>query len=195
MTAPNIKTATVSDEARVIDILVLAFITDPGARWTWPDPHQYLMHFRELVKSFGGKAFDQGSAYYIEGFAGAALWLPPGIHPDEDAMTALFQRTASEQIQKELTTVFEKMESYHPRDPHWYLPLIGVDPFLQGNGFGSALLKHALITCDRDNKFAFLESTNPRNVPLYERHGFEVLGKIQVGTSPNIFPMLRKPRT
>jgi hypothetical protein len=44
VTLPIIKTATESDEARVIDVLVLAFSTDPGARWTWPDPHQYLTH-------------------------------------------------------------------------------------------------------------------------------------------------------
>jgi ribosomal protein S18 acetylase RimI-like enzyme len=194
VTLPIIKTATESDAARVIDVLVLAFSTDLGARWTWPDPHQYLTHFRELVKAFGGQAFAHKSAYYIEGYAGASLWLPPNAHPDEDAMTALFQRTAAKQIQNDLAKVFKKMESYHPSEPHWYLPLIGVDPFLQGNGLGSALLKHTLIPCDRDNKFAFLESTNPRNVPLYERHGFEVLGEIQVGTSPTIFPMLRKPQ-
>jgi ribosomal protein S18 acetylase RimI-like enzyme len=155
MTMPIIKTATESDEAGVIDVLVLAFSTDPGARWTWPDPHQYLKHSREFVKAFGGKAFAHKSAYYVEGYAGASLWLPPNVHPDEDTMTLLLQRTASEQIQNDLAKLFQKMESYHPREPHWYLPLIGVDPFLQGNGFGSALLKHALVSCDRDNKFAF----------------------------------------
>jgi ribosomal protein S18 acetylase RimI-like enzyme len=194
MTLPIIRTATESDETRVIDVLVLAFSTDPGARWTWPDPHQYLKHFREFVKAFGGKAFAYKSAYYVEGYGGVSLWLPPNVHPDEDTMTVLLQRTASKQIQNDLAKVFEKMQSYHPREPHWYLPLIGVDPFLQGNGFGSALLKHALVSCDRDKEFAFLESTNSRNVPLYEQHGFEVLGKIQAGTSPTIFPMLRKPR-
>ena len=86
------------------------------------------------------------------------------------------------------------MGSYHPNEPHWYLPLIGVDPVLQSNGFGSALLKHGLLPCDRENKVAYLESSNPRNIPLYERYGFEVLGEIQVGTSPTIFPMLRKPQ-
>jgi hypothetical protein len=35
-----------------------------------------------FVKVFGGKAFAHGSAYYVEGYAGAALWLPPYIHPD-----------------------------------------------------------------------------------------------------------------
>lgn len=193
-TFPIIKTATESDEARVIDVLVLAFSTDPGARWTWPDPHKYLTHFREFVKALGGKAFTHSSAYYIEGYAAAALWLPPNVHPDEDVMSTLFERTAADEVRNDSAKLFKEMGSYRPSEPHWYLPLIGVDPFLQGNGFGSALLKHALIACDRDNKLAYLDSSNPRNVPLYERHGFEVLGEIQIGTSPTIRPMLRKPR-
>lgn len=193
-TAPIIKTATESDEKSVIDVLVLAFSTDPASRWTWPNAHDYLTHFPGLAKAFGGKAFAQRSAYFVDGYGGASLWLPPNVHPDEDAMTKLFESTTSEQIRDDLPKIFEKMESYHPTEPHWYLPLIGVDPMLQGNGFGSALLTHALRACDRDNKLAYLESSNPRNIPLYERHGFEVLGEIQEGTSPVIFPMLRKPR-
>jgi hypothetical protein len=55
-------------------------------------------------------------------------------------------------------------------------------------------MEHALIACDRDHSPAYLESSNPKNVPLYERHGFELLGTIQVGASPPIFPMLRKSR-
>jgi predicted acetyltransferase len=61
-----------------------------------------------------------------------------------------------------------------------------VDPSQQSKGFGSALLQHTLIQFDRDNKLAYLESSNPRNIPLYKRHGFELLGSIQIGTSPSI---------
>ncbi|MGH6833122.1 MAG: GNAT family N-acetyltransferase, partial [Methyloceanibacter sp.] len=81
-----------------------------------------------------------------------------------------------------------------PKEPHWYLPLIGTDPAKQGNGYGSALLRHALAICDREKMPAYLEATSARNVPLYQRHGFEALGTIQVGSSPPITPMLRKPR-
>jgi ribosomal protein S18 acetylase RimI-like enzyme len=194
MTTPVIKTATSSDEAAAIAVVVLAFSTDPAARWTWPDPDRYLRHFPDAARAFGGKAFALDSAYCVDGYSGAALWLPPGISPDEEALLALFQSTGSAQFQKYGAAVLEQMGSYHPQEPHWYLPLIGVDPFHQGKGYGSALMQHALVPCDRDHTPAYLESSNPKNIPLYERHGFEVLGTIQVGTSPPIFPMLRKPR-
>jgi ribosomal protein S18 acetylase RimI-like enzyme len=192
MTTPIIKTATASDEARAIAVAALAFGTDPAARWTWPDPNQYLRHFPSVVRAFGGKAFAHGSAYCLDGFAGTALWLPPGIQPDEDALIGLLQSTGSAEFQRDGAAVFEQMGRHHPREPHWYLPIIGVDPFHQGKGYGSALMQHALIPCDRDRTLAYLESSNPKNIPLYERHGFELLGTIQVGTSPPIFPMLRK---
>jgi ribosomal protein S18 acetylase RimI-like enzyme len=194
MTTPIIKTATVADEASAIAVVVLAFSADPAARWTWPDPDQYLRHFPSFVKVFGGKAFAHESAYYVGGYAGAALWLPPEVRPDEDALIALLQRTGSAQFQKDGVAVFEQMGRYHPQEPHWYLPFIGVDPFHQGKGCGAALMQHALIPCDRNHTLAYLESSNPKNIPLYERHGFDLLGTIQVGTSPPIFPMLRKPR-
>ena len=195
MIPPIIKTAaTASDEAHIIDVLVRANWADPAARWVWPNPQQFLMHFPSFVRAFGGKAFAHRSAYYLDGYIGAALWLPPDVHPDENELVTLVQRTVSEQIQNDIITVFEDMGRYHPNEPHWYLPLMGLDPSQQGKGFGSALLQHTLIQVDRDNRLAYLESSNPRNIPLYKRHGFELLGTIQSGTSPSIAPMLRRPR-
>ncbi len=195
MITPIIKTAaSASDEGPIIDVLVRANWEDPAARWVWPDSQQFLTHFPSFVRAFGGKAFAHGSAYYVDGYVGAALWLPPDVHPDEEALIALLQRTVSEQIQKDFFPVFEQMGRYHPSEPHWYLPLMGVDPSQQSKGFGSALLQHTLIQFDRDNKIAYLESSNPRNISLYKRHGFELLGSIQIGTSPSIAPMLRRPK-
>jgi GNAT superfamily N-acetyltransferase len=191
---PGVETARASDEGPAIDVVVLAFCADPVARWTWPDPHQYLMFFPRFVKAFGGRAFAHETAYYVDGYAGAALWLPPGVHPEEDVLVTLLEGTVSERTRKDAFAIFEQMARYHPSEPHWYLPLMGVDPFHQGKGYGSALLQHALVPCDRDRALAYLESTNPRNIPLYERHGFERLGTIQMGTSPPLVPMLRRPR-
>jgi ribosomal protein S18 acetylase RimI-like enzyme len=194
LATPIIKTATASDEAYLIDLVVRAFESDPAARWSWPDSQMYFMHFPSFVRAVAGKAFTEGTAYYVDGYTAAALWLPPNVHPDEDQLTSLAQRTVSEQIQKDFLSVFEQMGHYHPNEPHWFLPFMGVDPSQQSKGFGSALLQHTLIQCDRENKLAYLESSNPRNIPLYKRHGFELLGTIQIGTSPSIAPMLRRPK-
>ena len=176
----TVKEAAPSEAEQAVATIVLAFAADPAARWSYPDPAQYLEHFPAVV---GG-----------DGFAGAALWLPPGVGLDEEAMAAIMERSIPAERQPEISGVFEQMGSYHPHEPHWYLPLIGVDPTRQGKGLGSALLQHTLARCDREHAPAYLESSNPANIPLYRRHGFEVIGTVQAGSSPPIVPMLRAAR-
>jgi ribosomal protein S18 acetylase RimI-like enzyme len=192
MKSLTVDVATAADEAAVVDVLMLAFSSDPATRWTWPDPTSFLAAFPRFARAFGGAAFAQGSAFRV-GSAGVALWLPPGIGPDEQAMFELMQATADPAMHADGMQVMQQMTRYHPAEPHWYLPLTGVDPFRQGQGVGGALLRHAAAIFDRDGALAYLESSNPRNIPLYQRHGFEVLGAIQVGGSPTITPMLRRP--
>ena len=190
-----VRSATLADEAAATAVLLLAFASDPATRWVWAAPEAYVTHFPAFARAFGGKAFDHASAYIADGGAGAALWLAPGTAPDEDAMGELLRRTAPARIQADISSLLEQMGRYHPSEPHWYLTLIGIDPARQGCGLGSGLMRHALVACDRDRVPAYLESANPRNVPFYERHGFERLGIIQAGEAPPFFPMLRKPRS
>ena len=89
MTAPMVKTATASDEAAVLDLLTLAFVADPFVRSLWPDPRHYLIHGPSYFRAFGGKAFAHGSAYYIDGYRGAALWFPPDANVDRDKLLGL----------------------------------------------------------------------------------------------------------
>lgn len=194
MSTPTVMSAKTQDRERVISAIVLAFVDDPAARWSWPEPHVYLTYFTEFTNVFGGKAFDHGTAHSVAEFWGGALWLPPGVQPDEKALVGLMERGIDPKRLQVVFTMLEKMEGYHPTEPHWYLPLIGVEPTKQGRGYGSALLRHALEHIDRERRIAYLESTNPANVPLYQRHGFEVVGTIQVGDSPPLYPMIRRPR-
>lgn len=190
----EVKTATESDINGVIDALKLAFVSDPVARWFWPAPQNYFSNFFEFAMAFGGKSFDQKSAYYVGDYSGAALWLPNGVDPDVDTMMRIMNTSSSKEAQLDGPAVFEKMSGFHPIEPHWYLPILGVDPFYHGKGLGTALMEHATAMFDRENTVAYLESSNERNISLYKRHGFELLGTIQVNTSPSIFPMVRKPK-
>lgn len=189
----TVQAAKTEEEAAVFAVLTLAFSSDPATRWTWPEPKVFIEAFPRFAKAFGGAAFVRGTAHRI-GWAGAALWLPPGARPDEAALGALMESTADAATAVDGPKLMQQMASHHPKEPHWYLPLIGVDPAHQGKGLGSVLLKHATDICDHDGVVAYLESSNLANVPLYERHGFEATGRIQVGGSPIITPMVRRPR-
>jgi ribosomal protein S18 acetylase RimI-like enzyme len=185
---------TPDDAVRAIDTIALAFVADPMTRWVWPQSHQYLSVMPTFVRAFGGAAFVRGGAFCSGDYAGAALWLAPGVHPDEERLGELMETTASPDAKEAGPAIFEQMAAYHPKEPHWYLPLIGVDPAHQGRGQGDALMRYALERFDREKMAAYLESTNPRNIALYRRHGFEELGCIKVGSSPTLVPMLRRPR-
>lgn len=189
-----IRVASAAEAERVYAVLALAFVADPASRWSWPDPHTYLTTFAKVARAFGGRAFEEGTAHVAGELAGAALWLPPGVRSDEETMGVLMAQTVPEASQADMFSVFEQMGAYHPTEPHWYLPMIGIDPVQQGRGIGSALLAHALAAVDRDHAVAYLESSNPKNVPLYERHGFKVIGEVQAGNSPTIHAMLRQTR-
>lgn len=190
----KVRAVAPSEEADAIATITLAFAADPVARWTWTQSQHYLATMPGMVRAFGGNAFRHGSAHCTEAGAGVALWLPPGVAPDEETLVAIIQSTVPTKLQDDVFGVFEEMGKHHPPEPHWYLPLIGVDPSRQGRGHGDQLMTYALECCDREGVPAYLESTNPRNVSLYLRHGFKSLGRIQVGSSPPLVPMLRKPQ-
>jgi GNAT superfamily N-acetyltransferase len=194
MGSPVVSALTPTDSARAIATVTAAFVADPVARWSWPNASQYFASMPKFVEAFGGPAFAHGGADSTDDFMGVALWLAPGIHPADEKLGELVEATVSPERRNDMFGVFEQMAAYHPREPHWYLPLIGVDPAHQGKGHGHVLLKWALERCDRDHVPAYLEATSPRNMPLYARHGFEALATIQVGSSPPLVPMLRPAR-
>jgi ribosomal protein S18 acetylase RimI-like enzyme len=130
----------------------------------------------------------------VAGGAGFAMWLPPGVNSDEKGLADLLRHSVESSRLTEIFELVQQMASYRPAEPHWFLPLIGVDPICRGQGHGSALLAHMVARCDRDGQLAYLDSTNAKNVPLYERHGFERLGVINAGSCPPVYPMLRRPR-
>jgi GNAT superfamily N-acetyltransferase len=187
---PAVNTVAPADVERAVGVIVLAFSADPVARWAYPDPRQYLALFPTLVRAFGGRAFAQGTARHVSSYPGAALWLPAGINPDHAALEASLPEAQT----AEFAALFEEMARYHPSEAHWYLPMIGVDPTHQRKGCGAALPRETLRQCDRDHVPAYLKSSNPANMSLYRRHGFEVRGTIQVGSSPPLFPMPRTAR-
>lgn len=193
-TMSSVRVAASKDRPGTVGVLTLAFADDPACRRLYPDPTQYLKFFPEFVRLYGGQAFDHGGAHIIAGYRGAALWIPPTVHPDDAALEQLLERSVEDAAKPELFDVYATMKSHHPQEPHWFLPLIGIDPSMQGKGLGMSLMAYGLTACDRDRMPAYLDSTHPRNIPFYERFGFELLATIEIGKHPPVYPMLRRPR-
>jgi ribosomal protein S18 acetylase RimI-like enzyme len=195
MTIPEIRTATEEDRDMVLDTMALGFASDPFVRWMLPSAAVYLKVGPQMTEGFGGGAIGAGSAYIADEGKAVALWMPPGVKSDDEEMGKLLTANVPQEIQEDAMAVFAEMDAYHPHDaPCWFLPMISADPAWLGQGLGGFLMKHALRRVDEDGLPAYLESSNPRNISLYERHGFEVMGQIQHGSSPVVTPMIRPAR-
>jgi ribosomal protein S18 acetylase RimI-like enzyme len=178
----------------VLSCVALAFSADPLVRWVYPEPAAFLAHYPRVADLLGGRAFDHAAAYRNVDFTAAALWLPPGVYPDEERLIPHFKKTVAAEKLGRLFSLLDQMARYHPEGPCRYLTFLAVDPARQGKGLGAALLEEGLRQCDRDGIPAYLESTNPANLSFYRRHGFEQIGLIEAEGAPSLFPMLRPTR-
>lgn len=185
-------------------ILQAAFQDDPVLGWFLRDDsraEQARSHFFSAnVEDYFANARRVDVAVDGDGrMAGAAMWTPaPGAQPmawrDRRGLWGLRGWTGLRRFPRFLRLV-TATERRHPRDPHQYLFLIGVEPERQGQGVGSALLGGVLAECDAEGLPAYLENTNERNLPLYRRHGFEVIEALHLGRNgPMLWLMLRRPR-
>jgi ribosomal protein S18 acetylase RimI-like enzyme len=177
--------------------LLLAFHDDPVQRYLFPGERAYERRGRANFELIVRRTLEVGSVYAAPGAAGASLWIPPSGDLIDGWRGALFAARSLLLLRSELRRglrLFERLARHHPREPHWYLPVLGTAPEHQGRGYGSALLAPVLARCDAEGLPAYLESSKQRNLAFYGRHGFEVTATIRVEDGPELWPMLRKPR-
>jgi ribosomal protein S18 acetylase RimI-like enzyme len=182
------------EQGKALTTIVTAFAADPVERWLFPQSGHYLKHFPVFVAAFAGDAFANGTAWALGELSAVALWLAPGVEPDGEAIVKVLSDNVAPEKHEDTFAVLEQMDESHPTFPHWYLPWLAVSPELQGNGLGSRLLEHGLRTVDESGLPAYLETPNPRTVPLYERHGFQTVAIAQHGACPPMTLMLRDAR-
>ena len=71
---------------------------------------------------------------------------------------------------------------------------MAVEPGWQGRGIGSALIEFGLEHTRKSNTACVLETGTPRNVPLYERLGFQVVEEADSPEGgPHVWFMRRDP--
>ena len=196
--AATVRKATPHELDSLAAVLARAFHDDPVARWMVTDDGRRLRFLQRNFRLFLRRLwFEQDECYTTENVAGAIVWERPGQWKTGmlDQLRLLPSMLA---INGRLLPRWERalatMESHHPAEPHYYLPVVGVEPQWQGHGLGTSLLRPVLERCDDEKLPAYLEASSPRNRALYQRHGFKVTGQLSVGPgSPPLWPMWRTP--
>ena len=176
---PAVRKIEAADVQRVAGVLARAFHADPPSAWFFPN---LATRSAKLERSFALMLrrlyLRHGECYVTVDLHGAAAWLPPtrrGMGRLEvlhmvPGLVRLFGRRLPR-----VMGGFNLMEGAHPSEPHYYLPVMGVDPRHQGEGIGKALMAPILRRCDEEHTPAYLEATTPRNRAFYERLGFELV--------------------
>lgn len=189
----SISELSLQNVDKAISTILLAFATDPGARWFSPTADSYIRNMSTYARIMARISISNSSAICTDNLSGVAIWLPPGVTAEEEEIVAASELSENANT-KDMEELSKQSKSYRPNIPYWYLSMIGVYPKYQQQGFGKELMAHFCEILDSQGAPAYLESSNPENVSLYMRHGFEVLGRVQVGTSPTITPMFRDSR-
>jgi GNAT superfamily N-acetyltransferase len=190
------------DEAALLgEVLADAFAEDPVFAWLIPPhlrgrDHRMCTFFTSMSRGY----LRLGKPCYLTGDASAAaLWAAPGAWAMpfsqiivEAAPNGLaFRRRLFRALRTQL-----QIERLHAAQspPHWYLGYLGTRRDRQSQGLGSQLLREVLPGADTEGVPAYLESSNERNLPLYERNGFRVIGELRaLGHGPTIWRMWREP--
>ncbi|MDC0028378.1 GNAT family N-acetyltransferase [Gammaproteobacteria bacterium] len=189
---PVIRKLDPSQLEAASNALMMGFSNDPFQRWLMPDPTIYYKNYKKWTINTCKQSFLEEGVFGDENNYGTAVWFPPGFDIDFADVSETFKEIPKDR-KAEAFKMFEMMGESRVHDA-WYLEYLAVDPSKQGSGLGSLILKESLKVIDELGEAAYLESSNPQNMSLYERFGFRFLKKIQVGSSPQINTMFRQPK-
>jgi ribosomal protein S18 acetylase RimI-like enzyme len=182
-------------------VLARAFADDPFFTYVLSDPVERERLLPLLMDAWTRYGLLFGEVYVTAGpVEASAIWLAPGAGTEEHreqaglaAVVSAFSdgaRARYDAIVQHQGRIREAVRSV----PHWHLPFIGVDPARQGLGLGSLLLRAGLLRVDQDRVECRLFTTQPRNVPLYQRYGFEIAAERDAPDGgPHFWYMRRGP--
>lgn len=194
----SIRKITIADRETVVNVMTRAFDDDPFFNFLVKQDERRQDRMRRFMDVGLMKlTFPYGETYMTEAGDGAALWNPPGGRPHglrtDLSLLPVMAQVAGLRGVPRVISALSLAEKKHPKEPHYYLLGIGVDPARQGKGVGSSLLAPMAERLDREGVPGYLESSKERNIPLYERFGFRVVEELKLPNGPSVWPMWRDP--
>jgi len=182
-------------------LFAAAFHSDPVFNWLLRDGPQRLRALqRFFLWTVQRRAMPHGETWISANRLAAAAWIPPystarpRLSDDLRMLPVVLRLTGLQRLGRS-AALAAAMEQTRPKERYFYLAFLAVAPRLQGAGWGSALLERTLARIDATGANAYLDNSNPRNLPLYERHGFEVVGEVIARSdAPPLYAMWRPAR-
>ncbi|MGP4017034.1 GNAT family N-acetyltransferase [Saccharopolyspora sp. 5N708] len=186
-----------STEDTRLRTLLRAFRDDAFAQWLLPERAHRHHVYREWFSMVLAHAETAGRVIAGADDLAVQVWLSGRTGPPamlDDAATERLLELAGPQVHR--FRAFGNLSTdRHPREPHQYLALIGVDPAVQGTGIGGRELGDALREWDIDGLPCYLEASSERSRNLYLRLGFRDFGDpiVLPHDGPGLYPMWREP--
>jgi GNAT superfamily N-acetyltransferase len=198
MTTASARVAGPADIDRIVEIVTSAFFHDPLWGPAFPDVERRAEQAGGLWRFYVTCVMRYRQTFLTAGGEAAAVWIPPGedelTRAEESELERLLLATTGRETTDGILEIMAQFEAVRPREPHFYLGLIGTHDAHRGNGYGMRLLAENLAAVDAAGAAAYLESSNPVNDVRYGRFGFTAYGKITAATGHVMTTMWRPPR-
>jgi GNAT superfamily N-acetyltransferase len=186
-------------------VLARAFQLDPVMVYVVPDADERARLLPPFMKAFVTYATMFGEPLTTaERPEAVALWLPLddlSETPERDHQAGIDQIPTifGAEAFTRFMHIARTAERFHQRtapEQHLYLQFLGVEPSRQGQGLGSALIRPMLDRADAYGLPCYLETFQPRNVPLYQKRGFKItIEEVEPNSGVRGWAFLREPRS
>jgi ribosomal protein S18 acetylase RimI-like enzyme len=193
---PEVAVPTEDDLPALLETMRSGFDADPLYRWLYPDPRQRTVALGETFELMLDRGISRGHVRCTDDHRAVAIWAEPGVALLFDGdMGSWLQRLRHQApaVVDDAVAAMAACGGHVPQATHWTLHSLVVHAERQGRGLGSALLRATLTVVDATGGLAYLESSNARNLAVYERVGFRVAAEVPIAGGPTMRPMLREP--
>lgn len=194
----DLVVAKPADSDDVVALLVEAFMDDPSWRSILVDSATRPRLLELLWKVFCDNAIKADSLWLNQSRTAAAVWVLPGRVEMTEAEAEYVETELRSVLADGAQHVIDALDAFdaaHPHhQPHYTLSLLGTAVAARGHGHGLRLLADSLTVVDQAGLPAYLEASNPVNVALYERYGFERYGEFTIPNGPAVTTMWRAAR-